>query len=157
MSQETNIATTKKMGEAVNHGKLDVLREVFASDVKDHDPAPDQAKGPEGFIGFFTQFRAAFPDLKIAVEHMVADEDSVAIAYSVTGTQDGPFQGIPATGKKIKARGVQIAKFNSDGKIIERWGSSDELGILQQIGAIKPASTMNEPPAITAPASAGKI
>ncbi len=157
MSQEKNIATTKKMGEAVNSGKLEMLREAFAADVKDHDPAPDQGKGPEGFIKFFTAFRAAFPDLKIAVEQMVADENNVAIAYTVTGTQDGPFQGIPATGKKIKARGVQISKFNSEGQIIERWGSSDEAGILQQIGATKPASTMNEPPAISAPASSGRI
>ena len=149
MSQEANIATAKKMGEAINKGKLEEFHDIFAAGVVDHDPAPDQGKGPEGFIKFFTEFRTAFPDLKIAVEHMVADEDNVAIAYTVTGTQKGPFQGIPATGKSIKARGMQIAKFDSDAKIKERWGSSDELGILQQIGATKPTSTMNEPPAIS--------
>jgi steroid delta-isomerase-like uncharacterized protein len=157
MSQESNIATTKKMGEAVNKGDLNVLNVVFAPNVKDHDPAPDQGQGPEGFIQFFTQFRTAFPDLKVAVEQMVADEDKVAIAYTITGTQEGPFQGIPATGKKIKARGMQISKFNSDGKITERWGSSDEAGILQQIGATSPSSTMNQPPVVSAPASADKI
>ena len=149
MSQEANIATAKKMGEAINKGKLEEFHDIFASGVVDHDPAPDQGKGPEGFIKFFTEFRTAFPDLKIAVEHLVADEDNVAIAYTVTGTQKGPFQGIPATGKSIKARGMQIAKFDSDAKIKERWGSSDEVGILQQIGATKPTSTMNEPPAIS--------
>ena len=157
MSQETNIAVTKKMGEAINKGDLNVLNEVFAPDVKDHDPAPDQGKGPEGFIQFFTEFRTSFPDLKIAVEQMVADEDRVAIAYTITGTQQGPFQGIPATGRKIKARGVQIAKFNSSGQITERWGSSDQAGIIQQIGVTKPTSTMNEPPAVSVPASTGKI
>ncbi|SEB70728.1 ester cyclase [Terriglobus roseus] len=149
MSKEANIATATKMGDAINSGKLEQFHDVFAADVVDHDPAPDQGKGPEGFIGFFTQFRAAFPDLKIAVDHLVADEDNIAIAYTVTGTQDGPFQGIPATGKKIKARGLQIAKFNSDAKIKERWGSSDQLGILEQIGATKPTKTMGEPPAIS--------
>ncbi len=149
MSQEANIATAKRMGEAINKGTLEEFHDIFAAGVVDHDPAPDQGKGPEGFIKFFTAFRTAFPDLKIAVEHMVADEDNVAIAYTVTGTQRGPFQGIPATGKTIKARGMQIAKFDSDAKIKERWGSSDELGILQQIGATKPTSTMNEPPAIS--------
>ncbi len=157
MSQQANIETTKKMGEAVNKGNLDVFNEVFASNVKDHDPAPDQGSGPEGFIKFFTAFRTAFPDLKIAVEQMVADDDNVAIAYTVTGTHQGPFQGIPATNKKIKARGVQIAKFNSDGKIVERWGSSDEAGILQQLGVTKPTSSMNAPPAISAPASTNII
>lgn len=149
MSKEANIATAKKMGEAINSGNLDEFRNIFAADVEDHDPAPDQGKGPDGFIGFFTQFRHAFPDLKIAVEHMVADEDNVAIAYTMTGTQEGPFQGIPATGKKVKARGMQIAKFNSDAKITERWGSSDEMGILQQIGAVTPSKHMDDPPAIS--------
>lgn len=157
MSKEANIATTKKMGEAVNSGHLEKFPDFFAPGVHDHDPAPDQGPGPEGFIKFFTQFRAAFPDLKIAVEHLTADDDSVAIAYTVTGTQQGPFQGIPPTGKKIKARGVQIAKFDANAKIIERWGSSDEAGILQQLGVTKPTAHMDTPPAITAPASTGKI
>ena len=79
----------------------------------------------------------------------MTDEDNVAIAYTMTGTHEGPFEGIPATGKKIKARGMQIARFNSDAQIQERWGSSDEAGILQQIGATKPTSTMDQPPALT--------
>lgn len=149
MSKESNIATTKKLGEAINEGNLEVFHQIFSPDVVDHDPAPGQGKGPQGFIQFFTQFRAAFPDLKIAVEHMVADEDSVAIAYTVTGTQKGPFQGIPATGKKIKARGVQISKFGDDARIVERWGASDEAGIMQQIGTSKPTRSMDEPPALS--------
>jgi steroid delta-isomerase-like uncharacterized protein len=157
MSKEANIATTKKLGDAVNSGHLEKFHEIFAPGVKDHDPAPDQGSGPEGFVKFFTQFRHAVPDLKIAVEHLTADDDSVAIAYTITGTQDGPFQGIPATGKKIKARGVQIAKFDSNAKIIERWGSSDEAGILHQLGVAKPTAHMDTPPVLTAPASVGTI
>ena len=148
MSKEVNIAAQKKMGEAINSGKLDDLRQVMTPDVKDHDPAPDQGKGVEGFIQFFTAFRAAFPDLSITVEHLVADEDNVAFAYTATGTHKGNFLGIPATGKKIKARGMQISKFK-DGKIVERWGSSDELGIMQQIGAVTPAPSVDTPPAIS--------
>ena len=59
---------------------------------------------------------------------MVAGEETGAIAYPVTGTQEGRFQGVSPTGKEIKARGMQSAKFNSKGEIIERWGSSDEAG-----------------------------
>ena len=157
MSREHNIAITKRMGEAINKEDLSFLNEVFAPDVVDHDPAPIQGKGPEGFVQLFAHFRTAFPDLKIAIEEMVADEDKVAIACTVTGTQHGPFQGFPATGTRIKARWVQIAKFNREGKIIERWGSSDEAGILKQIGAYRPAGTMNGPAAASAPASFGQI
>jgi len=65
--------------------------------------------------------------------HMVADDANVAIAYTLTGTHQGDFNGIAPTGKTIEVRGLQIGRFE-DGKIVERWGSSDELGILQQFG-----------------------
>ena len=64
---------------------------------------------------------------------MVADEEQIAIAYTMKGTHRGPLMGIPPTGKKISIRGVQVGKFR-DGKMVERWGSSDQLGMLQQLG-----------------------
>jgi steroid delta-isomerase-like uncharacterized protein len=148
MSKQQNVETQKKMGEAVNKGHLEAFHEIFTPNVVDHDPAPDQGKGPEGFIQFFTAFRAACPDLEVGVDHMASDEDNVAIAYTITGTHKGNFMGIPPTGKKMKASGVQIARFDN-GKIVERWGSSDELGILKQIGAVNGADSITEIPAIT--------
>ncbi len=132
MGKQENIATQKAFGAAVNSGKLYQFTDLMTADVEDHDPAPDQGEGPEGFIGFVTKFREAFPDLEVAVETMVADNENVAIAYTVTGTHKGSFHGIAPTGKKVKARGMQIARFD-DGRIAERWGSSDELGILKQL------------------------
>ena len=134
MSQQDNIKAQQQFGEAVNSGNLNALRDIVAPNAVDHDPAPDQGLGPEGFIKFFAMMRSAFPDLKIAVEHMVADEDNVAFAYTITGTHSNDFLGVPATGHQISARGMQITRFEN-GKQVERWGSSDELGILQQIGA----------------------
>ena len=157
MSKEANITTQKKMGEIINSHEFQRLPEVFAADVKDHDPADDQGPGPQGFVQWFTQFHSAFPDFKIAVEHMVADEDNVAFAYTITGTQQGPFNGMPATGKKIKVRGMQISKLDSEAKIAERWGASHEVGILQQIGAMKPVAHLDEPPILSAPTSSGVI
>ena len=135
MSQQENIAAQQSFGEAVNSGNLSMLRDIVAPDAVDHDPAPNQGMGPEGFIAYFTELRTAFPDLKIAVDHMVADDDNVAFAYTVTGTHDGPLMGFAPTGRKISARGMQITRFEN-GKQVERWGSSDQFGILQQIGAI---------------------
>jgi len=133
---QANIEAQKKFGAAVNSGDLERLRDVVAPNAIDHDPAPGQGHGPEGFIQFFTEFRSAFPDLELTVDHLTADDDSVAIAYTVTGTHTGDFMGVPATGHRITARGVQIARFDETGKTVERWGSSDELGILRQIGAV---------------------
>jgi predicted ester cyclase len=77
--------------------------------------------------------RTAFPDLSVVPDTVVADDESIAFAYTLTGTHNGPFVGIPPTGKKVKIRGLQISKFK-DGKMVERWGSSDELGLLAQLG-----------------------
>ena len=133
MSAKDNMATQERLANAVNNGQLDDLDQVFARGVVDHDPAPDQGPGPEGFKQFFSMLRSAFPDLHITPEHVDSTEDDIALAYTITGTHKGDFLGVAPTGKRISARGMQIARFE-DGKIVERWGSSDELGILKQLG-----------------------
>jgi steroid delta-isomerase-like uncharacterized protein len=133
MSIETNIEAQEKFGEAVNTGNWDLLKDVVAANSFDHDPAPGQERGPSGYKQFFIKLKSAFPDLEIKVVHMVADEENVAFAYEVTGTHQGDFMSVAPTGKSIKVRGMQISKFEN-GKMVERWGSSDELGILKQIG-----------------------
>jgi len=132
MSREQNQQTQEKLAGAAMSGDLDAFDDVFAPDVVDHDPAPDQGPGPDGFKQFFATMRTAFPDLNIEVQHMVEDDDNIAIAYTLTGTHDGEFEGNAPTGKAIEVRGMQIARFE-DGKIKERWGSSDELGIMKQL------------------------
>lgn len=134
MSKEQNKKAQEQFGEAVNSGNLEKLNDLVARDVKDHDPAPNQGPGPQGYIDFFTMMRNAFPDMHIEVENLVADEDQVAFAYTLTGTHKGDFMGVSGTNNPITVRGMQISRFK-DGKLIERWGSSDELGILKQIGA----------------------
>jgi steroid delta-isomerase-like uncharacterized protein len=135
MAKQENIEAQIVFGTAVNTGDLEKIREVVAADSVDHDAAADQAPGPEGFIHFFTGLRAAFPDLKVDLDHLVTDDDNVAFAYTITGTHQGVLEGIPPTGKKIKVRGMQIGRFEN-GKLVERWGCSDQLGILKQIGVI---------------------
>ena len=132
--KKTNIAAQEAFGEAVNTGTL-AFDDIVAADSVDHDPAPGQGPGPQGFRDMFTELRTAFPDLHIDVEHLTATDDDVAFAYTITGTQDGPFQGHPATGRKIEVRGMQIGRFES-GKLVERWGSSDQLGIMTQLGLL---------------------
>ena len=74
------------------------------------------------------------PDLTVTVDRLVQTETDIAIAYTIHGTHRGEFAGIAPTGRPITARGMQIARFE-DGKIIERWSSSDELGMLLKLGA----------------------
>ncbi|CAM4021693.1 ester cyclase [Gillisia limnaea] len=139
MGKEKNVDAQKKFGEAINTGNLEMIRELVAENVKDHDPAPMQGPGPQGFIDFFTMMRNAFPDLNVEVEHMVTDQENVALAYTISGTHKGDFMGVSPTGKTFSARGVQIGRFEN-GKLVERYGSSDELGILKQLG-VKPVTS----------------
>jgi steroid delta-isomerase-like uncharacterized protein len=132
MSKERNLDVQQRFVEAAG-GDYRLFYDVVALDAVDHDPALNQKLGPEGFEHFFKEFHTAFPDLQITGEQVVADENSVAVAYTITGTQKGVFLGFPPTGKQVKVRGVQISKF-VNGKLTERWGSSDQLGMLQQLG-----------------------
>jgi len=134
MSQQDNLAANTRLGEAVSSGDFAAFDQVFAPGVIDHDPALDQGPGPQGFRIFFTMLRSAFPDLRVSVDRLVQNETDVAMAYTIHGTHKGEFAGIAPTGKAITARGVQVARFEN-GRIVERWGSSDELGILKQLGA----------------------
>lgn len=133
MSRETNVAAQEKFGEAINTGKLEALDDLVAPASVDHDPAPGQGTGPAGYQAMFSELRTAFPDLKVEVDHLTATDDDVAIAYTATGTHDGELQGHAPTGKPVSFRGVQIGRF-ADGKLVERWGSSDQLGMLGQLG-----------------------
>ncbi|MGW1623284.1 ester cyclase [Streptomyces sp. NPDC002172] len=137
MAQQTNIAAQTAFGEAVVAGDLDALDEIVAADSTDHDPAPGQTPGPGGYKTMFGELRTAFPDLDIRVEHLVATDDELAFAYVISGTHLGPLMGRPATGRKASYRGMQISRFDSDGKLVERWGSSDELGMLRQLGLVE--------------------
>lgn len=135
MSKEANLSAQEAFGDAVNSGDFDAFDRLVAADSVDHDPAPGQGPGPDGYRAMFTELRSAFPDLHIEVEHLVATEDEVAFAYRMTGTQQGLLRGFPASGKTVSIRGMQISRFAS-GKLVERWGSSDELGMLTQLGLV---------------------
>lgn len=135
MSRQQNIATQERFGaEVIVKGDLDVIDELCAPSFVDHDPAPDQGPGPEGLKHFWAAFRSAFPDLEVEVDHMVADDDTLALAYRARGTHEGEFMGLAPTGRRIEARGLQMARFE-DGRYVERWGMSDQLAMLAQIGA----------------------
>ena len=138
MSKESNIEAQQRFGEAVNSGQLGILDALVAPDSVDHDPAPGQGAGPQGYKDFFGEMRTAFPDLHIEVEQLVADDANVSFAYTLTGTHEGPLMGHVATGKRISVRGMQISRFEN-GLLVERWGSTDQLGMMQQLGLL-PAS-----------------
>ena len=113
-------------------GRLDELDRYYAPDVVDHDAGDG---GPDGLAGVkagTAGFLAAFGELDYAVDHVVAAGDMAAARWRVRAVHTGPFQGIPATGRSVSLTGIDMVRVEG-GKIVERWSSADELGLLQQL------------------------
>ncbi|MNC68784.1 SnoaL-like polyketide cyclase [compost metagenome] len=79
--------------------------------------------------------RGGFPDIQWTLEEVIGEEDSIVARFTMRGTHQGIFFGVPPTGNKIVVQALNIYKF-SNGKIIEERGQPDLLGLLQQIGAL---------------------
>jgi steroid delta-isomerase-like uncharacterized protein len=135
MSQR-NIDALKRFVDAINSGKLEALNELVEHNVVDHDAAEGQEPGAAGYIKFFSDLRNSFSNLKIEIKHTVADEHYVAMAYKMTGIHKGRFLHVPPTGHTIIVRGMMMGRFYG-GRLVERWGVIDELGILEQLGAVE--------------------
>jgi steroid delta-isomerase-like uncharacterized protein len=139
MSTEENKAIARRhIAELWNQGKLDVADEFYAGEFVMHDPSnPDRLPGPEGTKQMVAAFLAAFPDLHVTIEDLIAEGDKVVTRVSGTGTHRGEYLGIPPTGKKISFTGISIFRL-VDGKYIEGWQNMDTFGTMQQLGAIPP-------------------
>ncbi len=95
-------------------------------------------QGDIGFDSFVNQTIAlieAFSDMTFSVEGIIAEGDMVAVRYIMRGTHQGPYQGIPATGKSIEIGGINTARV-SGGKFVEGWSGADRLSLMQQLGLI---------------------
>lgn len=84
-------------------------------------------------------WRKAFPDLKLHIDLIVAENDLVAVRWTATGTNTGTGNGLPATGKAVKTTGQATFRF-VDGKIAEEWASGDTIGLMRQLGLLTPTS-----------------
>ena len=135
MSAEDNKAIARRWYEEVfNAGNLDLIHELFAPNFVDHDPV-NPLPGLEGVRQVVGMYRGAFPDLHITVEDWVAEGDKVVTRFRAQGTHKGPLMGIPPTEKQVTVTGIDMLGFEH-GTISEHWGNRDDLGMLQQLGAV---------------------
>ena len=116
-------------------GDFAIAEDVVAEDCVYHNGPPDILPGPDGVKEWAIMIRNGFPDLHFTDEDYVAEGDKVAGRFEATGTHNGEFAGVPATGKPITFSGINIMRI-AGGKIVEHWVQYDAMGIMQQIGAI---------------------
>lgn len=136
MTTEQNKAIVTRINkEYIEGGNQQAVYEIFAPDFINQTAPPGSPKGPEAIIYFFDQIlRPAFPDLKVVIHDMVAEEDRVTTRKSFHATHKGDFFGVPATQKDVVMDVIDIIRLR-DGKYVEHWGILDTQGLMAQITA----------------------
>jgi steroid delta-isomerase-like uncharacterized protein len=136
MSEQNKNAVRRLFDELWNKGNLPVADELIGANYTHHDSStPDVGRGPESEKKRVTLYRNAFPDLRLTVEDLFAEGETVVARWSCRGAHKGEFNGIAPTGKQFAITGVTIARLAS-GKIVEGYVNWDALGLMQQIGAV---------------------
>ena len=117
-------------------GDVGLVDELVDPGLVDHNGFPGLAPGREGFAQAVTMVRGGFPDLATTPVRVIVEGDRALYHWEGAATHDGPFAGVPATGKPVQLSGIEIIKFNDDGKIVEHWIQVNAMEIMQQIGVI---------------------
>ena len=129
---EAKALVQKYWDEVWNAGNDDALAEVFHEDHVNHWSIGDDTVGIEDLLSRIVDFRNAFPDFKIHVEQVVGEGDIIVSRWRATGTHEGEWQGIPATGRQFEYSGMNLFRIEC-GKIVESWGEANHLGLLRQL------------------------
>jgi len=132
MTPEEHKAIVRRFFEdAWNRQNMNVIDEIFAPTVVfNGQPIPRDALKQA-----LAARRVAFGDIRVTVDDQVAEGDKVSTRRTWEATHHGPYRGVPATGKRVKWTQVSIVRF-ADGRIAEDWAVADEVGLLQQLGAL---------------------
>jgi len=127
---------TNVWDEILNKGNIDMIDTHFASNYV-NKTVSSTVNGQAEAKEFFGAFLTGFSDINFVVDEIFGVDDRIVKRWTFNGTHSGEFAGIPATNNKITLKGVSVARI-VDGKIVEELDYMDDLGFLQQLGAIPP-------------------
>ena len=140
--------------EVWNKGRVSAIETVVDTNFPAHTAAGGQpvAQGPAGVLGLVQAWRTAFPDGQMIVDEVIAEGEFVGSRRTMHGTHLGNFYTVPPSGKRVEMISFGINRF-VDGKLVERWGEVDMVGLLQQIGGL----SLLPVPSSSAQASSGSL
>jgi steroid delta-isomerase-like uncharacterized protein len=137
MDIEQNKAIVRRyLDEIVNRRNLTAFDSFFSEDVVFNDVRNLKAHHP----AFMLAIQSAFPDHHLTIRDQIAEGDKVATRVTFHGTHQGPFNGIPATGKQVQWSGIAMDRI-ANGKVVEMWHVQNTAGLMQQIGATPSAAS----------------
>lgn len=135
---ERNKDAMRKFERAINTADAELIEELVWEKAPFFTPAsPEPLYGGKGYLSIVHWMRAGFSDVQWKLEEMVADVDKVAVRWTLTGTHDGEFLGVKATGTKIKTTVMNFYYFNDEGKITNDIAADGMIGILRPLGLSK--------------------
>ncbi|CAN7208754.1 ester cyclase [Phyllobacterium sp. LjRoot231] len=121
--------------EFINTASETLAEELVSPEAIFHIPGrPAPMVGPAGYLQIIAMMRSGFPDIQWTLEETITEGDDVAARFTMRGTHQGNFFGVPPTGMAIVVQAMNFYRW-SDGKIVAERGQPDLLGLLQQIGA----------------------
>jgi len=137
MSEQNKALIRRIFDEVVGQGRLEVADELAAPDYVVHEPSVPggQMAGREAFKQFVQMYRSALPDIAVAIQDQIAEGDMVTTRFVMTGTHQGELMGIAPTDRHVTVTAIVIDRIQG-GQVVETWGNSDTLGLLQQLGAL---------------------
>ena len=134
MSTEQNQAIVRRYFEDVwNSGDLQVADEIIEADFTFKGPVRS-LEGIEAFKQYVSGIHATFPDIHFELEGLIGENDSVVVRWTMTGTHNKEFMGIPPSGNAFTVQGMTIMRI-SGGKAVEAQLYWDRLSLLEQLGA----------------------
>jgi len=136
-AQQRKAVARRVFDEIFNQGRFEVADEIYAKDFVNHGVSRDVGLKEDQDAA--RGWKAAFPDLKMTVEMMIAEGSLVTVLWRGEGTNTGEGNGLPATGKRLAGRGITIWRIEG-GKIREEWSEFDQLRIMTQLGLLPAAS-----------------
>jgi predicted ester cyclase len=138
--QETNLDANRDVVKSYHRvwsdGQVTELDNILAPDFVCHFIDGIEWKGIDGAKSSITSHRKSFPDWNEEIVDMISEGDKVVTRYKSTGTQQGTFNGLDSTGKKITIYETSIYRI-ANGKIAEQWGFPDAMGLDHQLTAKK--------------------
>ena len=135
MTIESNKLLMHRFTDFINTASEDLAAELISANAIFYVPGrPEPLQGPAGYLTIIGMMRAGFPDIQWTLDEMIAEGDKVAARFTMRGTHQRAFFGVPPSGKKIEVKAINFYRI-SDGKFVEEHGQPDLLGLLQQIGA----------------------
>ena len=132
--EEENRAIASRAWEAPSKGDFETLKELGTPEYLWYLPSNStEPISREEAIEKAKRLHSAFPDVSFSIKELIPVGDKVICRYTMSGTQQGEFAGIPATGNKVEISGIMIGHIENE-KIVEEREEMDMLGLFMQLG-----------------------